>query len=224
RLPFLRARGFGREYSPAPWMGGGRSAGEAKRSPPSCSAPRGSPSWSATSAAVPARSTWSPKTGRRWSSSRCAAGAATVRGRRASRSILASGGGWRAWRGPSSPPAASPIKTCGSTSSASASTTSRPRWSICAARSTQRGEARVLDIRLIRAEPEQVKARLATVGVPASQVDELLEADRQRRDAIQAVETLRAERTKASKAIRGQRDQAARGAAIAAQRGGGERS
>jgi len=81
----------------------------------------------------------------------------------------------------------------------------------------------VLDIRLIRAEPEQVKARLATVGVPASQVDELLEADRQRRDAIQAVETLRAERTKASKAIRDQRDQAAREAAIAAQRGVGER-
>jgi len=81
----------------------------------------------------------------------------------------------------------------------------------------------VLDIRLIRAEPDQVKARLATVGVPASQVDELLEADQRRRDAIQAVETLRAERTKASKAIRDQRDQAAREAAIAAQRGVGER-
>jgi seryl-tRNA synthetase len=81
----------------------------------------------------------------------------------------------------------------------------------------------VLDIRLIRAEPEQVKARLATVGVPASQVDELLEADRRRREAIQAVEALRAERTAASKRIRDQKDQAAREAAIAAQRGVGER-
>jgi seryl-tRNA synthetase len=81
----------------------------------------------------------------------------------------------------------------------------------------------VLDIRLIRAEPEQVKARLATVGVAASQVDELLEADRRRREAIQAVEALRAERTGASKAIRDQKDPAAREAAIAAQRGMGER-
>jgi seryl-tRNA synthetase len=81
----------------------------------------------------------------------------------------------------------------------------------------------MLDIRLIRAEPEQVKARLATVGVPASQVDELLEADRRRREAIQTVEALRAERTTASKAIRDQKDQAAREAAIAAQRGVGER-
>jgi len=81
----------------------------------------------------------------------------------------------------------------------------------------------VLDIRLIRAEPEQVKARLATVGVAASQVDELLEADRRRREAIQAVEALRAERTAASKAIRDQKDPAAREAAIAAQRGVGER-
>ena len=81
----------------------------------------------------------------------------------------------------------------------------------------------MLDIRLIRAEPEQVKARLATVGVAASQVDELLEADRRRREAIQAVEALRAERTAASKAIRDQKDPEAREAAIAAQRGVGER-
>jgi len=81
----------------------------------------------------------------------------------------------------------------------------------------------VLDIRLIRVEPERVKAQLATVGVPASQVDELLAADRRRREAIQEVETLRAERTAASKAIRDQKDPAAREAAIAAQRGVGER-
>jgi len=68
-----------------------------------------------------------------------------------------------------------------------------------------------------------VKDALATVGVDPRQVDELLEADRRRREAIQAVEALRAERTAASKAIRDQKDAAAREAAIAAQRGVGER-
>jgi len=59
--------------------------------------------------------------------------------------------------------------------------------------------------------------------VEPAQVDALLDADRQRREAIQAVETLRAERTAASKAIRDQKDPAAREAAIADQRGVGER-
>jgi seryl-tRNA synthetase len=81
----------------------------------------------------------------------------------------------------------------------------------------------VLDIRLIRQETDRVKAALATVGVAPRQVDELIEADRRRREAIQAVETLRAERTAASKAIRDEKDPAAREAAIAAQRGVGER-
>jgi len=81
----------------------------------------------------------------------------------------------------------------------------------------------VLDIRQIRADPAGVKAELAKVGVEPAQVDALLDADRQRREAIQAVETLRAERTVASKAIRDQKDPAAREAAIAAQRGVGER-
>ncbi len=81
----------------------------------------------------------------------------------------------------------------------------------------------MLDIRLIRAEPDRVKAELAKVGFPSVAVDAVLEADRKRREAIQAVETLRAERTSASKAIRDQKDAAARDAAIAAQRGVGER-
>jgi seryl-tRNA synthetase len=46
-----------------------------------------------------------------------------------------------------------------------------------------------------------VKAELAKVGVEPAQVDAVLEADRVRREAIQAVEALRAERTKASNAI-----------------------
>jgi len=81
----------------------------------------------------------------------------------------------------------------------------------------------VLDIRLLRHETERVKAALATVGVAAGEVDAVLAADRCRREAIQTVETLRAERTAASKAIRDQKDATAREAAIAVQRGVGER-
>jgi seryl-tRNA synthetase len=81
----------------------------------------------------------------------------------------------------------------------------------------------MLDIRLIRSEPDRVKAALGTVGFPAEKVDELLAADARRREAIHAVEQLRAERTSASKAIRDTKDPAARDAAIAAQRGVGER-
>jgi len=81
----------------------------------------------------------------------------------------------------------------------------------------------VLDIRLIRAEPERVKTELAKVGFPAADVDALLEADRRRREAIQAVEQLRAERTSASKAIRDLKDPAERERAIEAQRTVGER-
>ena len=60
----------------------------------------------------------------------------------------------------------------------------------------------MLDIRLIRTEPDRVKAELAKVGFPPSQVDALLEVDRRRREALHAVEQLRAERTASSKAIR----------------------
>src|SRR5256712_8795899 len=80
----------------------------------------------------------------------------------------------------------------------------------------------MLDIRLIRAEPERVKAELAKVGFPAAEVDALLDADRRRREAIQALEQLRAERTQASKAIRDLKDPAERERAIAAQRAIGD--
>jgi seryl-tRNA synthetase len=81
----------------------------------------------------------------------------------------------------------------------------------------------VLDIRLIRAEPDRVKAELAKVGFPASEVDALLDADRRRREALHALEQLRAERTAASKAIRDVKDPAERERAIQAQRAVGER-
>src|SRR5881392_3746937 len=81
----------------------------------------------------------------------------------------------------------------------------------------------MLDIRLIRAEPERVKGELAKVGFPAAEVDALLEADRRRRETVHALEQLRAERTTASKAIRDVKDPAERERAIAAQRSAGER-
>jgi seryl-tRNA synthetase len=76
----------------------------------------------------------------------------------------------------------------------------------------------MLDIRLIRAEPDRVKVELAKVAVDAAQVDAVLEADRRRREALHAVETLRAERTAASKRIGALKDAAEREEAIAAQR------
>ena len=81
----------------------------------------------------------------------------------------------------------------------------------------------MLDIRMIRAEPERVKAELAKVGYPAAELDALLDADRRRREAIQAIEQLRAERTVASKAIRDEKDPDARARAIEAQRAVGDR-
>jgi seryl-tRNA synthetase len=81
----------------------------------------------------------------------------------------------------------------------------------------------MLDIRIIRNEPDRVKTELAKVGVAPAEVDALLDADRVRREALHAVETLRAERTTASKAIRDLKDPAERERAIAAQRGAGER-
>ena len=81
----------------------------------------------------------------------------------------------------------------------------------------------MLDIRLIRAEPERVKTELAKVGFPAAEVDALLDADRRRREALHALEQLRAERTAVSKTIRDLRDPDARERAIAGQRALGER-
>ncbi len=81
----------------------------------------------------------------------------------------------------------------------------------------------MIDIRLLRSEPDRVKGALATVGFTAAGVDAVLEADRKRREAVHAVEQLRAERTSASKAIRDEKDPAKRDAAIAAQRGVGDR-
>ncbi|HVH05710.1 MAG TPA: serine--tRNA ligase, partial [Myxococcota bacterium] len=59
----------------------------------------------------------------------------------------------------------------------------------------------MLDIRLIREQPEHVKAELAKVQCPSSAVDEILEADRRRREALHDLETRRADRARRSKEI-----------------------
>ena len=61
--------------------------------------------------------------------------------------------------------------------------------------------AAMLDIRLIREKPDWVKAELAKVQCPPSMIDGLLDADRARREALQALESRRAERTRRSKEI-----------------------
>lgn len=59
----------------------------------------------------------------------------------------------------------------------------------------------MLDIRLIREKTDFVKSELRKVGFDSESIDAVLAADRLRRSLIQRVETLRAERTEASKAI-----------------------
>jgi seryl-tRNA synthetase len=81
----------------------------------------------------------------------------------------------------------------------------------------------MIDIRLVRAEPDTVKRELAKVGYAAADVDALLAADAARREAIHAVEQLRAERGQASKAIAKLKEPAEREKAIAAQREVGDR-
>src|SRR5690606_3981607 len=58
-----------------------------------------------------------------------------------------------------------------------------------------------LDIKLIRERPDFVKAELAKVQCPASLIDDLLAADRERREALHRLETLQAERNRKSKEI-----------------------
>lgn len=81
----------------------------------------------------------------------------------------------------------------------------------------------MLDIKLIRDNPDGVKERLATVGVPGGEVDALLDSDRARRTCIREVETLRAERTTRSKEIRKISDPTERDTAVRSMRALGER-
>ncbi len=59
----------------------------------------------------------------------------------------------------------------------------------------------MLDIRLIREQPDFVKQRLALVGCPAEEVQRVVELDERRRKLLAEVESMRAERRQASKRI-----------------------
>lgn len=81
----------------------------------------------------------------------------------------------------------------------------------------------MLDIKLVRDKTNEVKARLATVGVPAADVDALLDVDRARRAGISELESLRAQRTGRSKEIRHISDAVERELAVHAMRELGKR-
>ena len=59
----------------------------------------------------------------------------------------------------------------------------------------------MLDLRLIRERPDEVKAGIRRKGADPGLVDAVLEVDRRRRDVLQRVESLRAEQNRASQEI-----------------------
>lgn len=81
----------------------------------------------------------------------------------------------------------------------------------------------MLDIKLIREQPEFVKRELKKVGFPEEDIDALLELDRRRRALIHEMESLKAQRSSRSQAIRQLTDPALRDAAVAEMRALGER-
>jgi seryl-tRNA synthetase len=81
----------------------------------------------------------------------------------------------------------------------------------------------MLDINLIREQPEVVRKALSDRQMEASPVDEALQLDEQRRALILEVETLKAERNQTSKEIGRMKDPEARQAKIEAMRLVGER-
>jgi seryl-tRNA synthetase len=81
----------------------------------------------------------------------------------------------------------------------------------------------MLDINLIREQPEIVRKALADRQEDPATVDQILELDRQRRQAIQETESLKAERNTVSKEISKAKDPTARQAKIEDMRAVGER-
>jgi seryl-tRNA synthetase len=80
----------------------------------------------------------------------------------------------------------------------------------------------MLDINLIREQPELVRKNLADRQMDPSPVDQLLELDQQRRQIIQEVESLKAQRNAVSREISKAKDPAERQAKIEAMRQVGE--
>jgi len=80
----------------------------------------------------------------------------------------------------------------------------------------------MLDLAFIREHPDEVKNALKVLNI-AAPIDEILEADRQRRELLQEVEGLRALVNRASKEISRLKDQAERQAKISEMREVGDR-
>ena len=81
----------------------------------------------------------------------------------------------------------------------------------------------MLDMTLIREQPEQVKAALLSLNADPTQVDTILTLDARRRELLTKVEALRAERNRVSREISRLRDQAERERLIAEMRQVGDR-
>ncbi|NLF03229.1 MAG: serine--tRNA ligase [Anaerolineales bacterium] len=81
----------------------------------------------------------------------------------------------------------------------------------------------MLDIELIRTQPEHVKEGLRHLGADPAQVDKILAMDAERRQTLTELEALRAERNRVSKEIGRMRDKAERDQQIAQMRTVGER-
>ena len=80
----------------------------------------------------------------------------------------------------------------------------------------------MIDLKLIREHPDLVRREIAKLNTTAP-IDEILALDAKRRDLLQQVEALKAQRNAASKEIARLKDPAAREARIAEQRAVGER-
>ncbi len=77
----------------------------------------------------------------------------------------------------------------------------------------------MLDLRLIREDPDGVRAALARRGEQAAAgLDSVIELDRRRRELLPQLEGLRAEQNAANERIRGAADEASRGSEIEAMR------
>lgn len=81
----------------------------------------------------------------------------------------------------------------------------------------------MLDIKVIREQPEYVKQQLARFAIPAAAVERVLEFDERRRTLLHEVEQLKAERNTVSKEIGKMKDAAEREAKIVAMRAVGDR-
>ncbi len=81
----------------------------------------------------------------------------------------------------------------------------------------------MLDLELIRNDPERVRESMRKRNDDPSKVDEILQLDVQRRDLLQQVESLRAERNAASKEIGRMKDPVERETRIVAMREVGDR-